>query len=148
MRMLKPFKQSSVRSSVMTRILARVYEAQKICNYLQELLPGYRLDEATINPVDMLAKPTGQGLGMSIAARGSLNHQVTAIDGKVTGYRLQSPSTWNFGPTAEGERGTVEAALIGTKVQKVSGKGQQGSDLIEVGRIVRSFDPCLACAIH
>jgi Ni,Fe-hydrogenase I large subunit len=146
--MLKPFKQKSVRSSVMTRLLARAYEADKICSYLQDLLSQYRFDESTINPIDMLAKPTGQGLGMSVAARGTLNHQMTVKEGKVTGYHLQSPSTWNFGPTAQGVRGTVEAALIGTKVQSVPGQKQQGSNLIEVGRIVRSFDPCLACAIH
>lgn len=148
MQMLKPFKQKTVRSSVMSRILARAYEAQKICNYLQDLLPHYQRDESTINSIDMLAKPTGTGLGMSIAARGTLNHQVTAKDGKVTGYRLQSPSTWNFGPTAQGKRGTVEEALVGTEVQPVPGKGTKGSDHVEVGRIVRSFDPCLACAIH
>ncbi len=148
MKMLKPFNQSAIRSSVMTRILARAYEAQALCRYLRELLPSYQLEQPTINALDMLAKPTGTGQGMSIAARGALNHQVTAQDGKVTGYRLQVPSAWNFGPTVKGQLGTVEEALIGTRVQAEPAKGASGSDSIEIGRIVRSFDPCLACAIH
>lgn len=135
--------QDRVRSSVMSRILARAFEARKICRYLQELLPRYALGQPTMNPPDLLAKPSGAGLGMSLAARGPLNHQVISQDGKVTGYRLQVPSTWNFGPTVNGQRGTVEGALIGTPLQ-----GAQGSGSVEIGRIVRSFDPCLACAIH
>ncbi|PLX76592.1 MAG: hypothetical protein C0615_06470 [Desulfuromonas sp.] len=141
--LLKPFKQEPTHSSVMTRILARAQEALKICFYLPELLHQYDLQGETINPPDMLAKPTGNGQGMSLAARGALNHQVTTENGKVTRYRLQVPSAWNFGPTAGGHRGTVEQALIGTPVNK-----KDGETAIEIGRIVRSFDPCLACAIH
>lgn len=148
MALLKPFKQTALRSSVMARILARAYEAHKICLYLQELLPRYQLDKPTINPPDMLAKPTGTGLGMSIAARGALNHQVTAVDGKVTGYRLQVPSAWNFGPTVQGRLGTVEQALVGTRLLAPPDKQGTEQRAVEIGRIVRSFDPCLACAIH
>lgn len=146
--LLKPFNQPPNRSSVMTRILARAYEADKLCRYLKELLPRYQLGQATINAPDMLATPTGTGQGMSLAARGALNHQVTAVDGKVTGYRLQVPSAWNFGPTVKGVRGTVEAALVGTRIQPAQGGAGAAQSPIEVGRIVRSFDPCLACAIH
>jgi len=141
--LLQRYDQNPLRSSVMSRILARAYEARKICQYLQELLPRYALDSPTMNPPDLLAKPTGSGLGMSLAARGALNHQVTTRDGKVTGYRLQVPSAWNFGPAVKGQGGTVEGALLGTRLQ-----GTTGSGAIEIGRIVRSFDPCLACAIH
>jgi hydrogenase large subunit len=37
--------------------------------------------------------------------------------------------------------GPVEQALIGTKIK-------DENNPFEIGRIVRSFDPCLACAIH
>jgi len=142
-KLLKGFGQDGIRSSVMSRILARAFEAQSICRYLLELLPSYRLDQPTIEPLDMQRRPTGTGRGMSMAARGALNHQLSAVDGKVTAYRLLVPSTWNFGPAANGVGGTVEAALLGTPVSAA-----QGRDAIEIGRIVRSFDPCLACAIH
>ncbi len=144
----KSFNQQTIRSSVMTRILARAFEANNLCRYLQELLPSYQLEGPTINVPDMLAKPTGTGQGMSIAARGALNHQITARDGKVTGYKLQVPSAWNFGPSVRGLSGTVEKALLGTRVQAQLKNGTPGSNAIEIGRIVRSFDPCLACAIH
>ncbi len=143
LKLLRRFGEEAPRSSVMARILARAYEAQKLCAYLQELLPSYRLDRPSIAPPDFKAVPTGEGLGMSLAARGALNHQVTAEKGKVTGYRLQVPSAWNFGPTVRGQRGTVETALIGAPVEE----GAAAKGLV-VGRIVRSFDPCLACAIH
>jgi len=145
--LLKRFGQLEIHSSVMGRILARAHEARKICAYLQDLLSSYRLGESTINPPDMSAAPTGTGTGMSLAARGALNHQVIVKDGKVSGYKLQVPSTWNFGPTVNGERGTVEEALVGTQLSGSKPDGK-GGDAIEVGRIVRSFDPCLACAIH
>jgi len=148
MKLLRPFKQESIKSSVMSRILARAHEASKICTYLQQLLPRYQSGQPTINAPDMLAKPTGTGQGMSLAARGALNHQVTAKEGKVTAYQLQVPSTWNFGPTVKGVRGTVEQALVGTRIGSADGQEVAGKDAIEVGRIVRSFDPCLACAIH
>jgi len=144
-KLLEGFRQPQVKSSVMARTLARAYEAEKICRYLLKLLGNYRIDEPTIHAPDLLAKPSGEGKGMSLAARGALNHQVTAVDGKVTRYRLQVPSAWNFGPTARGQLGTVEAALVGTPLKSSSGSGK---DSIEVGRIIRSFDPCLACAIH
>jgi len=146
--LLKQFNQTVLRSSVMGRILARAYEAQKICSHLEKILPRFALDQPTINPPDMLAKPDGTGRGMSLAARGALNHEVTARDGKVTGYRLQVPSAWNFGPTVNGRTGTVEQALLGTPVQPLKKKGDTANQSIETGRIVRSFDPCLACAIH
>ncbi len=107
----------------------------------------YQLGESTINSPDMTANPSGSGTGMSLAARGALNHQVTARDGKVSGYKLQMPSAWNFGPAVNGRRGTVEEALVGTRLSEKSSNGS-GKDAIEIGRIVRSFDPCLACAIH
>lgn len=146
--LLARFGQKSIRSSVMSRILARAFEAGKICDYLLQLLPDYHLGEPTIQPPDMLAQPTGVGRGMSLAARGALNHEVTTRDGKVTGYRLQVPSAWNFGPAVGGKPGTVEQALIGTRLHSRGGDKSGGEQSIEIGRIVRSFDPCLACAIH
>lgn len=146
--LLKSFDPQAPKSSVMARILARAVEADHLCSYLFRLLPSYRLDEATISPPNLLAQPTGAGSGMSLAARGALNHLVEAVDGKVVRYRLQVPSAWNFGPTINDQPGTVEAALLGTELAGVSKSQDSGQGAMEIGRIVRSFDPCLACAIH
>ena len=37
--------------------------------------------------------------------------------------------------------GPIEQALIGTKIR-------DADNPFEVGRIIRSFDPCLACSVH
>jgi len=63
------------------------------------------------------------------------NHRITA-------YRIITPSAWNLSPRDDaGKRGPLEEALIGTPVANVD-------DPVEVGRVVRSFDPCISCAVH
>ena len=53
-----------------------------------------------------------------------------------------APTEWNFSPRdALGRRGPVEEALVGTPVA-------DAASLVEVGRVVRSFDPCFTCAVH
>ena len=52
------------------------------------------------------------------------------------------PSTWNASPRCENKyRGQYEESLIGAPVP-------DPDNPINVVRIIRSFDPCLACAIH
>jgi Ni,Fe-hydrogenase I large subunit len=60
---------------------------------------------------------------------------------KIARYQVIAPTTWNASPRdAEGVPGPMEQALQGTKVA--------GDGALEAGRIVRSFDPCLACAVQ
>jgi hydrogenase large subunit len=52
------------------------------------------------------------------------------------------PSTWNASPRCNKKiRGQYEEALIGTPVP-------DQDNPINVVRVIRSFDPCLACAVH
>jgi hydrogenase large subunit len=52
------------------------------------------------------------------------------------------PTTWNASPAdRNGTPGPIEQALTGAPVK-------DPANPFEVVRIVRSFDPCLACAIH
>ncbi|MGE4498440.1 MAG: nickel-dependent hydrogenase large subunit [Deferribacterales bacterium] len=141
--LLAKFGRADITSSTMSRILARAYESVRLCNYLFERSEDFRLGEPTIRPVDLQAPVTGQGVGFSVAARGALVHHITAEKGKVTDYKMIVPSTWNFGPAADGKAGVVEKAITGTPV-RFGGEG--GS--VEVGRVVRSFDPCTACSVH
>ena len=84
----------------------------------------------------------GMGMGLSEAPRGALGHWIDMVDGKISNYQMVVPSTWNLGPRcAAGKRGPVEEALIGTKVADPARP-------IEVLRVVHSYDPCLACAVH
>lgn len=141
--LLARFGQNSIRSSVMGRLLARAYESRKICNYLFERSEDFVLGKPTIAHVDLQKKLTGEGIGFSLAARGALIHHIKAYDGRVTEYKMIVPSTWNFGPTAAGKHGVAEKAVLGTPVRF---GGDSGS--IEVGRVIRSFDPCTACSVH
>jgi len=76
------------------------------------------------------------------APRGALGHWIKIKDGRIDRYQLVVPTTWNVSPRDEkGQPGPVEQALEGTKVK-------DPENPFELVRIVRSFDPCLACAIH
>jgi len=63
-------------------------------------------------------------------------------EGKTARYQLVVPTTWNVSPrSGDGEPGPIEQALMDTKVA-------DEENPFEVVRVVRSFDPCLACAVH
>ena len=128
----------------MARIVARAIEASVITNHLYSLLNKFDITEPTILDFDLQKPVNGEGRGFSIAARGDLYHYVRANNGKVVEYNLIVPSTWNFGPTSNGYKGVVEKALIGTPVKY----GLNANNSIEIGRVIRSFDPCLACSVH
>ena len=82
------------------------------------------------------------GMGLVDGARGALGHWIEIKDKKIANYQCVVPSTWNLGPRDDkNQPGPVEQALIGTKIK-------DENNPFEIGRIVRSFDPCLACAIH
>lgn len=128
------------RSSVMNRVLARMTESLDIAEYMIDVLGSYELNMSTINDPDLSLKLTGEGEAVSIASRGMLIHRLKTREGKIEKYDLIVPSTWNFGPGGK-EPGVAEKALNGTSY----GKEESG---VVAGRVVRSFDPCLACAVH
>ncbi|MDD5093181.1 MAG: nickel-dependent hydrogenase large subunit [Dehalococcoidia bacterium] len=85
---------------------------------------------------------SARGMGVWDAPRGALGHWIEIEDHRIKNYQLVVPSTWNASPRDEKSvRGTYEQALIGTPVPDVDNP-------INLVRIIRSFDPCLACAIH
>jgi hydrogenase large subunit len=141
--LLSRFGVNIITSSTMSRLLARAYESVNLCNYLFERIEDYQLHKPNIVNIDLEAPISGEGVGFSVAARGALIHHIKAEKGKVIDYKMIVPSTWNFGPSVNGTAGVVEKAINGTPV-RYAGKG--GS--IEVGRVVRSFDPCTACSVH
>ena len=85
---------------------------------------------------------TGAGTGFWEAPRGALYHSENVIDGKIDGYQIIIPTTWNIAPkNADGVSGPMEQALIGVPVGDVEMP-------INALRTVHSFDPCTACAVH
>ena len=126
--------------SVLGRHLARALECRiavrAMGGWLDELVPG--------DPVAVALKMPDQatGVGMTDAPRGALGHWMEIRDKKIARYQLVVPTTWNGSPRdAGGQPGPMEQALIGTKVN-------DGENPYEIVRIIRSFDPCLACSVH
>ena len=88
------------------------------------------------------ARLTGEGTGFWEAPRGALYHSEKVVDGKIEGYQIIIPSTWNLAPiNGDGEHGPLEQALIGVPVADIEKP-------INALRTVHSFDPCTACAAH
>jgi hydrogenase large subunit len=85
---------------------------------------------------------SGMGSGFHEAPRGALGHWVKIKNKKIENYQAIVPSTWNASPRCEnGTRGQYEESLIGVPVP-------DPDNPINIARVIRSFDPCLACAIH
>ena len=84
----------------------------------------------------------GSGTGMVDGPRGALLHHIDIAEGVIARYQLIVPTTWNVSPRDdEDQPGPIEQALIGTAVK-------DEENPFELVRIARSFDPCLACAVH
>jgi hydrogenase large subunit len=82
------------------------------------------------------------GMGIIEGSRGALGHWIEIKNKKIANYQAVVPTTWNISPMDDkGQHGPIEQALIGTKVK-------DEKNPFEIVRIIRSFDPCLACSIH
>ena len=82
------------------------------------------------------------GVGLYEAPRGALSHWTVIKDGKIDNYQCLVPTTWNACPRDDkAGHGAYESAMMDTHVA-VPDKP------IEIARVVRSFDPCMACATH
>ncbi len=126
--------------SVLGRHVARGLEARWIARQALRWLDEIKVDQPAA--VDFELPRTGSGYGLLEAPRGALGHWLTLDDYRVLNYQCVVPTTWNCSPRdAQGTPGPVESALAGTLVCNPD-------QPIEIGRIVRSFDPCIACAVH
>ncbi|EHI98677.1 Cytochrome-c3 hydrogenase [Clostridium sp. DL-VIII] len=126
--------------SCMDRNIARVLETEKILGIIKKLAERIELKPNNQKAYDIPEK--AYGVGLTDTTRGALGHWIE-IDKKVINhYNIITPTVWNLSPKDESNLpGTVERALIGTKLDNVK-------EPIEIGRIVRSFDPCVSCATH
>ncbi len=83
-----------------------------------------------------------KGVGLYEAPRGALSHWVNIENGSITNYQCIVPTTWNACPRDDSAgHGAYELAMMDTRV-KVPDKP------LEIVKVVRSFDPCMACATH
>lgn len=126
--------------SAMDRTIARALEAKKITGVMKVLL------NEIIPNIDVQKKydlpDTASGRGLVDTTRGALGHWLKIEEKKISFYQIITPSTWDFSTRDDqGYRGVAEQALIGTPIQNPDKPA-------EIGRILRSFDPCMSCATH
>jgi hydrogenase large subunit len=129
-------------ANVFVRELARLVRPAHLLRPMTTLIAELltRRDDSFYYPINEI--PDGEGAGMIQAARGALGHWVKIRDQKIVHYQIITPTAWNGSPRDErGVRGAWEEALIGTPIKNMNNP-------VEAGHVVRSFDPCLVCAVH
>lgn len=136
-----------VQPGTVARHAARAFETTILCEamarWLDELEAMMGQSGFRIHDTDHWEPPeSGSGVGMYDAPRGALGHWITIENSKIARYQAVVPTTWNASPRDEaGVRGPYEQSLIGCPVP-------DEDNPINVVRTIRSFDPCLGCAVH
>ncbi|WP_442598306.1 nickel-dependent hydrogenase large subunit [Neobacillus sp. D3-1R] len=126
--------------SAMDRTIARALETKKIAQImktlLKQIIPGVDVQKKWELP------ESASGRGLVDTTRGALGHWLKIHEKKISFYQIITPSTWDFSTRDNnGYRGPAEEALIGTPIENPDKPA-------EIGRILRSFDPCMSCATH
>lgn len=128
-------------TSTMDRIVARSLETLLIAELLEEWLLKLKPGNPPINQKKELVRT--KGISVTDAMRGPLLHCVLVEEEQVVRYDIITPTGWNFSPKDNsGNRGPAETALVGAEISSPELK------YVIPGRIIRSFDPCIACATH
>lgn len=126
--------------SVMDRHRARALETLKIADAMVGWLGALTPSGPVYQPAPLPA--SGSGVGLTEAPRGALGHWLRVANGTIANYQVLTPTCWNASPRdARGVLGPIERALVGTPVDRME-------EPVEVLRVIHSFDPCLACAVH
>ncbi|MEN6414463.1 MAG: nickel-dependent hydrogenase large subunit [Veillonellales bacterium] len=128
-------------TSTMDRIVARSLETLLISELMEEWLHELQPGEPPIHQKKDLVH--NQATAVTDAMRGPLLHSALVQDEKVEKYDIITPTVWNFSPKDEqNHRGPAESALVGTDIPSPELRN------VILGRIIRSFDPCISCATH
>jgi hydrogenase large subunit len=126
--------------SVLGRHAARALETKVVADKCAEWVMQLNPSKPVHTKFEIPDQSTGMGL--TCAPRGALGHWITIKGKKIDNYQAVVPTTWNASPRDDkNQLGPIEQALIGTPVI-------DPDNPIEPCRVVRAFDPCLACAIH
>jgi len=128
---------NSVMGRHLCRALVSLVVVDRLEKDLNKVVPG------ELGFIERDVPKNATGFGFTEASRGALAHWIeTDENGLIKNYEMIVPTTWNISPKDSSNRGgAVEQMLIGTKVADVNNP-------IELARIVRSSDPCIACSVH
>jgi len=126
--------------SVFLRVLARLHEAVRLVRQLGIWLRKIDAMKPFYKKPKIPAE--ARGAGIIEAARGTLGHWVSVNNGRIERYQVITPTAWNLSPRDSfDQHGPCEHALNGTGIE-------DENNPVEVGHVVRSFDPCLVCTVH
>jgi len=128
------------------RTAARMLESKVIADNaltaFHNLVENLKVDQTTCSPYIIDKNKEYKGLGIGEVPRGMLSHWVRIKNGVIENYQAVVPSTWNASPMDKnGKHGPYEANLLGLKIDDLTKP-------LEIIRIIHSFDPCIACAVH
>jgi len=128
------------------RTAARMLQAKVIVENgmtaFNNLIENLKVDQTTCAPYVIDKNKEYRGRGIGDVPRGMLSHWIRIKNGVVENYQAVVPSTWNAGPIdANGRQGPYEADLIGLKIHDLT-------QPLEIIRVIHSYDPCIACAVH
>lgn len=127
-------------ASALVRELARLTRPAELMGAMRRWFTELDPEARYYQPTPPLVE--GRGFGLTEASRGALGHWVEIENEEIRRYQIITPTAWNGSPRdADGVRGPWEEALVGTPVANPE-------DPVELGHVVRSFDPCLVCAVH
>ena len=132
--------------STLGRTAARMLQAKLIADHgltaFDNLIENLKVDQETCATYTIDKDKEYKGVGIGDVPRGMLSHWVRIKNGVVENYQAVVPSTWNAGPMdATGQKGPYEADLVGLKIEDIT-------QPLEIIRIIHSYDPCIACAVH
>ncbi len=144
---LKDLVAKGVKPGAAARHAARALEALMVRDamyrWLDDLEERIAQGQRTIHDTAHWDPPaSGSGYGLIEAPRGALGHWCKINNKVLENYAMVVPTTWNVSPRdAQGKVGPIERALMGCPIPDLENP-------INVVRIVHSFDPCIACAVH
>ena len=129
-----------------TRALDAQLNAEIARHFFDSLVANVRIGDTQVANMERWDPATwpkkARGVGLYEAPRGALSHWVTIDGGKIEKYQCIVPTTWNACPRDDkAGRGAYEAAMMQTRVKNPR-------QPLEILKVIRSFDPCMACATH
>lgn len=119
-------------NDVMERFFARVFTVAFLAEYLLNVGVSKNFKTYSLN------KESEMSVGAHDAPRGGNAHWMIAKQGVIQRYQIITPTDRNFS-----KGGPVEKSIVGQRVTE-----ETGITGLDVLRVVRSFDPCSACAVH